>query len=510
MKRLLQSLFVLTFIAVSAMAQERTITGTVTSKEDGGRLPGVTIRPVGTSGGAQTDGNGNYTIKLSSSVNALQFSYLGHVSLSLNLPPSNVLNVEMSLDANTLQDVNIVQVAYGTQRKQDVVGSLTTVSATQLQKQQVTSVTQGLQGLATGVVVINGSGQPGTSPTIRIRGVASINASADPLIVLDGLTYSGSLNSIGPNDVESMTVLKDAAATSLYGSRAANGVILITTKRGKNGDASISAYANYGVSSRAVDEYKYVSSEEYMKLAWEAQKNYAVGLGIANPGQYASTNLITGTANTYGLKYNPYNVANPIDANGNLVPSASLLWDTDWAKEGNNSAIRRKNVGLNIQGGSEKFRYFLSTDYLNQDGVVKNSNYNRLTTRFNGDANLRSWLKVGLNSSLSASKANNPSQSGSALSNVVQFARGVSSIYPLYRRDNNGALVLDAGGAPIYDFGGSVSGQAINCGRPASANYNAIAVGELDKNTSDMIQSSLNAYTEVSFTDFLKFKSNVG
>lgn len=498
------------FIAISAMAQERTVTGTVTSKEDGLPLPGVTIKAVGGSSGAQTDGNGKYSVKVSSSTSSLQFSYLAHLSVTLNIPSSGVLNVSLAPDANTLQDVNVVQVAYGTQRKQDVVGSLTTVSATQLQKQQVTSVTQGLQGLATGVLVINGSGQPGTNPTIRIRGVASVNASAEPLIVLDGLAYSGSINSIGPNDVESMTVLKDAAATSLYGSRAANGVILITTKRGKNGEAAINAYANYGVSSRAVDEYKYVSSEDYMKLAWEAQKNYATGLGIANPGQYASTNLITGTANTYGLKYNPYNVANPIDANGNLVPGASLLWDTDWAKEGNNSAIRRKNVGLNIQGGSDKFRYFLSTDYLDQDGAVKNSNYNRLTTRFNGDANLRSWLKVGLNSSLAATKTNTPSQSGSAFSNAVQFARIVSSIYPLYRRDNNGSLVLDATGAPIYDFGGSVAGQAYNSGRPAAANTNAIALQQLDKNTSEGIQSSLNAYTEVAFTDFLKFKSNVG
>lgn len=498
------------FIAFSAIAQERTVTGTVTSKEDGLPIPGVTIKAVGGAGGAQTDGNGKYSIKVTNSTNSLQFSYLAYVSATLNIPASGILNVSLTPEENTLQDVNIVQVAYGTQRKQDVVGSLTTVSASQLQKQQVTSVTQGLQGLATGVLVINGSGQPGTNPTIRIRGVASVNASAEPLIVLDGLAYSGSINSIGPNDVESMTVLKDAAATSLYGSRAANGVILITTKRGKNGEAAINAYANYGVSSRAVDEYKYVSSEDYMKLAWEAQKNYATGLGIANPGQYASTNLITGSANTYGLKYNPYNVANPIDANGNLVPGASLLWDTDWAKEGSNSAIRRKNVGLNIQGGSDKFRYFLSTDYLDQDGAVKNSNYNRLTTRFNGDANLRSWLKVGLNSSLAATKNNNPSQSGSAFSNAVQFARIVSSIYPLYRRDTNGGLVLDATGAPIYDFGGSVAGQAINSGRPAAANTNAIALQQLDRNTSEGIQSSLNAYTEVAFTDYLRFKSNVG
>lgn len=510
MKKLLQSLFVLMFVAITAMAQERTITGTVTSKEDGQPLPGVTIKAVGGTGGAQTDGNGKYSIRVTSSTKSLQFSYLGHITSTLVIPASNVLNNALAPDANTLQDVDIVQVAYGTQRKQDVVGSLTTVSATQLQKQQVTSVTQGLQGLATGVLVINGSGQPGTNPTIRIRGVASVNASAEPLIVLDGLAYSGSINSIGPNDVESMTVLKDAAATSLYGSRAANGVILITTKRGKTGEAAINAYGSYGVSSRAIDEYKYVSSEDYMKLAWEAQKNYAVGLGIANPGQYATTNLITGTANTFGLKYNPYNVANPIDANGNLVPGASLLWDTDWGKEGSNDAIRRKNVGLNINGGSDKFRYFLSTDYLDQDGAVKNSNYNRITTRFNGDANLRSWLKVGLNSSLAASKSNNPSQSGSAFSNAVQFARIVSSIYPLYRRDNNGALVLDAAGQPIYDFGGSVAGQAFNSGRPAAANMNAVALQQLDRNTSEGIQSSLNAYAEVAFTDYLKFKSNVG
>jgi TonB-linked SusC/RagA family outer membrane protein len=510
MKKLLQSLFILMLFAITAMAQERTISGTVTAKDDGSVIPGVSIRAVGGQGGGQSSVTGKFSVSVSNGTKALQFSYLGYVTQSVNIPTSGVVNVSLTTDAKTLADVQIVQVAYGTQRKRDVVGAISTVTSAQLQKQQVVSVTQGLQGLASGVVVVNGSGQPGTNPTIRIRGIASVNASADPLIVLDGIPYSGSLNSIGPNDVESMTVLKDAAATSLYGSRAANGVIVITTKRGKAGIPAINAYSSYGVSSRAIDEYKYLSSEEYIKLAWEAQKNYATALNIANPGQYASDNLITGTANTYGLKYNPYNVANPIDANGNLVPGATLQWNTDWAKEGSNNAMRRKNVGVNINGGSDTFKYFLSTDYLDQDGTVKNSNYNRLTTRFNGDANLRSWLKVGLNSSLAATRSSNPSQAGSAFSNAVQFARIVSSIYPLYRRDATGAFVLDAAGQPIYDFGGNVSGQAINSGRPAAQNTNAVALNSLDKNNSEGIQSSLNGYTEVAFTDYLKFRSNVG
>lgn len=509
MKQKLLSLLMIGFMLIgSAFAQDKRITGRVTSSDDGLPLAGVSVEVSG-GVGVMTDDSGVYVIHVPQSATTLTFSNVGYATQSINIGTSTTINVVLVSTETELDE--IVVVAYGTQRKRDLIGSVSTVSADQIKKQQLTSVTQGLQGMATGVLVINGTGQPGTEPTIRVRGVGSYSASSSPLIVVDGIAYGGSLNSINPNDVEEMSVLSDAAATALYGSRAANGVILITTKKGRAGQSAIDAYATYGASSRAVDEYKYVSPQDYFKLAWEAQYNYAMydaaGAPLANPGQYATDNLIAGTDNSYGLRYNPFNVPNPIDANGNLVPGAELLWNTDWYKESSNENMGRRNVGASFSGGSDKYTYYMSTDYLDQDGQVRNSNFKRLSVRINADAQLRDWLKVGLNTNISTMDNNTPNQAGSAYANSVQFARIVSSIYPLYRRADDGSLLLDAAGQPMFDFGGSATDQLINHSRPAAANMNAVALNRLDKSTADNYQTVINAYAEVGFTEHLKFRS---
>ena len=506
MRKRLVFLLGMVVACLQLLAQSRTITGRITDAQGNG-VPNASVTVKGTNVGTTTTTDGSFSLGIPANARTLVVSSVGFQNQEFTLGPTSN-NVAITLGAAERSLDEVVVVAYGQQQRKAVTGAISTVSSEKIQRQQVVSATQALQGLATGVLVINTTGQPGDNPTIRIRGIGSVNASADPLIVVDGIPFNGNLNTINPNDIESMNVLKDATATSLYGSRAANGVILITTKQGKRGTPQINFYSSYGVSSRAVDEYPYVSPQDYMRLAWEAQRNTAVGLGLSNPGEYATTNLIKGSN---GLMYNPFNVPNPIDTNGNFVAGAELLWNTDWTKEVSNENPLRKNIGVNISGGSDNFRYYLSGDYLNQDGYVINSNFERVTARFNGEADLRSWLKVGMNMNVSSSNQNYPDQSGTAFRNAVQWGRIISSIYPLYRRGENGELLLDAAGNPIFDFGNNLgSGRTVNHNRPAAQLMNAVAIQTLDKNLNDRLQTSMSTYGEIEFTKNLRFRSNFG
>jgi TonB-dependent SusC/RagA subfamily outer membrane receptor len=227
-----------------------------------------------------------------------------------------------------------------------VTSAISVVDEQTIKRQQVTSVTQALQGTAPGVVVINTTGQPGDNPIIRIRGIASVNASAEPLIVLDGVPFDGNLNMINPNDIENFSILKDAPATALYGSRAANGVILITTKSGRrNQQPVLNVNSTFGVSSRALDEYDFVDSRQMYELGWEALRN--LNAADPNAAQKATDELVE------TFRYNPFNVAKPVGTNGQLDPNAQLLWNTDWTKELTRSSALRKDVNLNVSGGTE-------------------------------------------------------------------------------------------------------------------------------------------------------------
>ena len=506
MRKLVLLCFGLWLFILPVLAQTRTITGRVVD-ERGNGLAGASVVGKGTGSGTQTNAEGAFQVELPTSIRSIVISYSGMAEQEVQLTTATEYTIRMSVSTQTNME-EVVVVAYGQQQRKAVTGSISTVGAEQIQRQQVVSATQALQGLAAGVLVINTTGQPGDNPTIRIRGIGSVNASADPLVVVDGTPFNGNLNTLNPNDIESMNVLKDATATALYGSRAANGVILITTKQGKRGRAAeINVYSSYGSSSRAVDEYPYVSAAQYMRLAWEAQRNTAVGLGLNNPGTYATNNLITGTN---GVQYNPYSVPNPIDTNGNLVPGAELLWETDWNKELRQDPSLRRNVGVNIGGGSDKVRYFLSADYLQQNGYIIHSNFKRITARLNMDAELRPWLTTGLNMSVSSSDQNYPTQTGGAARNAISFPRGIASIYPLYMRDEQGNLLLDANGQPQFDFGNAITGRTFNQNRPASPNFNAVAVQILDRIQNDRIQASMNTFTEVRFTDFLRFRTQFG
>lgn len=453
MKKLLQSLFVLLLIAFHAMAQDRTINGTVTSTEDGIPLPGVSVKAVGAQAVAVTNGDGKYSIRISSQVQSLQFSYLGFSTKTVNITTSDIINVGLVNDAQSLSDV--VVVAYGTQKKEALTGSVAQLSKADLEDRPLTNVNSALSGMAPGIQSTAGSGQPGSSGSIRIRGIGSINASSTPLYVVDGVPYDGSIANLNMNDVENISVLKDASSSALYGSRAANGVVIITTSKGKKGKESLNLALSQGFSTRGIPEYDRVDAFQYYPLAWQAYKNSLI-YPASGTGQ---TPAAAGTAASNAIKgllgYNPFNVADNsiVGADGSINPDAALKYnDFDWTKPLERLG-KRTDVNLNYSGGNEKSDYFASFGYLNDKGYVLRSDFSRYTGRVNLNANPLKWFKTGLNLSANISKSNQASTGASSYGNIFFFARNIGPIYPVYEHNANGDFVLDANGNKIYDLG---------------------------------------------------------
>jgi len=464
MKKLLQSLFVLLFVAFNAMAQDRTINGTVTSTEDGIPLPGVSVKAVGAQTVAVTNSEGKYSIRISSSVQSLQFSYLGFLTKTVNITSSGVINVGLSGDAQSLSDV--VVVAYGTQKKEALTGSVAQLSKADLEDRPLTNVNSALSGMAPGIQSTAGSGQPGSSGAIRIRGIGSINASSAPLYVVDGVPYDGSIANLNMNDVENVSVLKDASSSALYGSRAANGVVIITTSKGKKGKESLNLALSQGFSTRGIPEYDRVDAFQYYPLAWQAYRNSLV-YPASGTGQ---TPAAAGTAASNAIKgllgYNPFNVADNaiVGADGSINPNAALKYnDFDWT-EPLERLGKRTDVNLNYSGGNEKSDYFASFGYLNDKGYVVRSDYSRYTGRVNVNTTPLSWFKTGLNLSANITKSNQASTGASSYNNIFFFARNIGPIYPVYEHNANGDFVLDANGNKVYDLG-AVRGAGGSPGR---------------------------------------------
>ena len=307
MEKRIKMLFACLFLFVGmAMAQQQ-VTGTVVSDEDGEPIVGAAVRVVGTNTGTVTDLNGKFSIKCPDGKTTLSISYVGMEPIQVSA--RNNMRIILKSDQHALDE--IIVIAYGTQKKSAFTGSAAVVGSDEIGKVQVTNAVDALKGKAAGVQINTASGQPGSTPTIRIRGVNSINSDSDPLIVLDGSPYSGSLNNINPADVESMTVLKDAASTALYGARGGNGVILITTKSAKKGQsATITVDAKWGSNTKAVPEYETIKNPAaYYEMWYKGLYNYAVdtyGYDANQAWMWANANLIDSP--DYGLGYNVYTI----------------------------------------------------------------------------------------------------------------------------------------------------------------------------------------------------------
>lgn len=499
MKKNLFLLLTCLLIAGVSYAQTR-VTGKVISSEDGSPAI-VSVSVKGTTTGAYTDGDGKYTINVPSAQSVLVFSGIGYATVEIPVNGRTVIDVTIAPDALSLDEV--VLTAYGPQSKKAFTGTASIVKSDEIKNLKVSSVSKALQGLASGVLVVNSNGQPGENATIRIRGIGSFSGSSEPLIVLDGVIYNGNLNSINPSDIESFTVLKDANSTALYGSRAANGVIMITTKIGRPGKTVISASASYGLSTRAVKDYSYLNNSEYMELMWERMYGDNVRSGLvsdAQARQLATTQLTGATV------YNPFNVANPVGTDGKIVSGAQLLYEEDWNKALFQTG-QRQEYNIQAMGGNEKSRFMISGGFLDDEGMVKMSRFNRYSIRGKIDAGIGKWMTVGLNMGLSYSKQNYPTQGGSSIRNSVLFVRSVASIYPAYVRSKDGNFVLDANGVKIPDYGRNTVWGA---DRPVFAGSNPLGTFQYDDISNSRFLSNNSGFIEIKPIKDLTFKSTLG
>ncbi|MEN8137555.1 MAG: TonB-dependent receptor [Bacteroidota bacterium] len=406
------AVFIVLMSPLATMAQEITVSGVVTSSEDGLTMPGVSIVVVGTTNGTSTDFDGNYSITANQG-DELSFSFIGFTTKVVEVTGTTV-NMILDPDATALEEV--VVTGYAKETRATIAGSITVVDASELEQVPVASFDQALQGRAAGLQVTSGSGQPGAASSVRIRGASSISGGADPLYIMDGVQISGrDFAALNPNDFASFSVLKDASATAIYGSRGTNGVIVITTKKGSEGKTKINYRFNYGYSKRNDMKTPLMNSEE--KLLFEKY----VGRG---PGAD--------------------------------IEEGSLEWqrlsniNTNWTDIFTRNGITKQHE-LSASGGSQKTQYFMSISYFDQEGIALSSDLERITGRFNFKHKLYDNLTVGANMSIGSAAVNEISAEGSVnLRNVFATAYLANPYEKLYHEDGSLTLESDSYAARNY------------------------------------------------------------
>ena len=486
-KLFFSTLFVL--LAVSLSAQNMRVSGTVKDSATGEGIPFASIALRGTMTGTYTDAEGAYSINVPST-GTLEFTAVGYVTVVEQINGRGVINVSLDPDNENL-DESIV-VAYGTAKKSSFTGSAGTVKSESLQKRTVSNVSKALEGMVAGVTSTAGSGQPGEGASIRIRGTGSINASSSPLYVVDGIPFDGNLASINPNDIESMTVLKDASASALYGARAANGVVMITTKRGSEGRANVNFKATVGLQSRSVKDYDMVNQTEFVELTWEALKNSYVldnGYTDADARVAAAGDLSSALG---GEIYNPfknYKWDSVIDLETGKVRSDAVpAWTENWMDILTNKKAIRQEYQLGVSGGDRRTKYAFSFGYLDDNGVLITTAFKRYSIRANVDHEITDWFSAGASTSYSYTWQNSSQYSSTQTGNAWYTAQFMAPIFPVYMKDEQGNDMLDANGNKRYDYGNE--GRA----RPKATRFNA--VGDLYDNKYETLRdnTSLRAY----------------
>ena len=522
MKRVL---FLLTFIFMGigmATAQTATITGKVYSEADGEPVFGASVFVVGTTVGAATDMDGNFTIEnVPATATTVRVSYVGMTTQEVKILRNKPMRIVLVEDGLALDEVMVV--AYGTAKKSAFTGSATVVKSEEIGKAQVTNPVAALSGKMAGVQLHTASGQPGSNPSIRIRGISSINAGNDPLIILDGAPYDGSLNNISTQDIESMTVLKDAASNALYGARGANGVIIVTTKKGSTGSARVTFDAKWGSNQRAAQDYDYITNPaQYYEVYYGGLKNYAtytLGYDAAKAHAWANANMIESA--DYGLGYNVFNVPAGeylIGSNGKLNPNATLgnvvsyngqdylITPDNWIDEAYNNSLRQE-YNLSVSAGNDKSSFYTSVNYLNNEGITIASNYERLSARMKADYKVKKWLKVGANLSYAHTEqdAVGGDGDGGSSGSIFAYTSTVAPIYPIYIRDAQGNKLTDGNGFIRHDFGNK---DNAGLSRPVLNTANPYLQNQLDVNTSEGNAFNANGFAEITFLKNFKFTWN--
>ena len=526
--KIIKSIFVtlLLFTAFWASAQSVSVKGCVKDSATGEPIPFASIQLKGTMTGGSTDLDGNYTMNVPSDA-VLVFSSIGYVSVEEAVNGRGIVDVALAPDTQMLEET--VVVAFGTSTKEAFTGSATVVKSSDIAKVQTSEPTRALEGLVAGVQMTTSSGSLGSSPSIIIRGIGTMSASSAPLYVVDGVPYGGDLNNLNSADIESMTVLKDAASNSLYGARGANGVIMITTKKAKQSNAMINVDAKWGLNTRALQNYDLITDPGqyyeqhygalmgYYKQAYptvnDLLANVRVNQLMQSQLQYmvyslpAGEQLILrdGTLNPQAKLGNV--ITNPIDGKD------YLLYPDNWLDESYRNSFRQE-YNVSVSGNSGAMSMFASFGYLSNQGIIHGSDMRRYTARFRMDYQAREWLKVGANLSYSNFDWNNGNSSegdSANTGNVFAVASNMAPIYPLYVRDADGHILYDERGMKRYDYGDTYGYQ--NGGgytRPNATKANPVSDMQLNINNFEGNAFNVTGFAEATFLKDFKFTFNTG
>ena len=510
MRKMLLLLASFLLLSWQLLAQTRTITGKVTDDKSN-PIPNASITVKGSSVGTTSDVDGSFTLTVPDNARILIISAIGMTSQEVTIGSNTNISVSLLIEDKSLQEV--VVVGYGKTTKQAYTGSAVVVNSERLTNKAVANVSQALAGEVAGVRVINTSGQPGTAATIRIRGIGSVNGNRDPLYVVDGIPYTGSINAINMADVESTTVLKDATATAIYGARGANGVIVITTKSGR-GKSFIEVDGSIGVNKAILPRYDVIRSPEtFAILSWESLYNEAPSYGITDPADriaYANEELF-GTAYGIGPEYNMWKVADGgelIDPSTKTIrPGVQRKYDPEnWSDYAFQSSTRQE-VNLKIGGGDSKTSFYTGLGYLNDVGYSLNTDYKRLSARLNVTHEVKKWLTGSMNLSYANSK-NNTNGQGSNSNSIFWFVDNLPPIYPLFKKDENGQNIPDPYfGGNIYDYADQANTVV---GRRFGAFTNAVADAKYDTKRHDKNELVGAGALTIKFTKDLSLENRIG
>ena len=479
---------------VMGYAQNITVKGVV--KDAAGEpIPAAGVFISGTSRGTVTSVSGEYSLSVPADA-ALTFKALGYNETQVEVNGRTVIDVVLAEDAELLDETIVI--GYGTSTKSAFTGSATMVKEETIEKKITSNVTSALAGTTAGVQVITSSGDPasGGSNTIRIRGYGSYQASNDPLIILDGAPYDGSMSDINPQDVESMSVLKDASAAAIYGNRGANGVILISTKKGKSGEARVKFDARLGSNTRLIPNYDVITDPGQFYETWFTKMyNEYYYSGHSEAESYAYANKYLYDQNNGGLGYRVFTVPegeNLIGYNFKLNPKATLGYSDgeyyyipdDWYNETFHTGYRQE-YNVSASGATGRFNYYASAGYLNDGGIINNSNYERYTGRINTEYQAKDWIKLITSMSFSHSISESVSGAGSwgSSGNLFYLVNSIAPIYPLYVRKldvNGNPYIVKEGGRILYDSNNTNQVRASTVGNAIRDNENDSATNFAD------------------------------
>jgi len=485
--------------AISMTFAQKTVTGRVFDQSTGEAIVGASVIVTGANIGAATNMDGDFTIhNVPANAKTLKISYMGMKTTEVAIKSK----IRVYLEPQQTEMDEVLVVAYGTQKRSAYTGAASEIKAEQIDNRQFGNVTQALVGTMAGVQTIQSSGAPGSGVAVRVRGISSMNGDLAPLYVLDGVPYDGDITALNPSDIESITVLKDAVSTALYGSRGANGVVMITTKKGKLGEAKITFDAKWGATSREIKNYDVIKDPaQYLELIYSGFYNeYAGTYSAAEANRLANDRIYSnilggGYSNIYTLPTGQ----NLIGLDGKLNPNATLggtdgtyyYRPDDWEKETFKTGFRQE-YNVSLSAADERLNYYASFGYLDDKGIIEGSEFKRFSGRVNIDYQAKDWLKIGTQTSFGhmiINSANDNGAEGGSL-NAFYVANRLAPVFPMYVRDAQGNRVFnELYGHYVYDYG---DGQSSNGKRAFMALSNPASdlLYNYDENVADVLNTN--------------------